>query len=993
MLSCGVSAMALVIFSYGAAGEARAGSPAQAAQPARAFNIPAGDLDQALGAYARQSGQEILYTSDLVAGRRTAGVSGSYEPRAALRVMLRGTGLVIATDTGTVITLRRMPASHADASGAEPDVASTELEDVVVTGTLLRSPGAVTSPVIVIGRDDIDRRGLATVAETLLTLPQNYSGSGTPTAVLGSADPSGGNSALSTSVNLRGLGASATLSLINGRRLAGSGSRGELSDLSALPSGAVERVDVLLDGASALYGADAVAGVVNVIMRRSFDGQESRLRASAAQGGAEDVSASHLFGRTWSTGSALLAYEYQTTNALNAADRAYTRDGDLRPFGGSDQRRNFASPGNIVVFDAVTRGYISQFAIRPGASGAATTRADFVAGQTNLTGAAVGNDLIPAVERHSAYGRLKQSLGDRLELSGDLRFSDRRYDVANPATASIVTVTSANPHFVSPTGATSHTLAYSFLNDLGNPRRNGASRSLGVTAGAAIDLGRGWSLDGYLALAEEKGERLTTGSLHSLFLAEALGNRADDAATPYSARRDGYFNPFGAGTANSRTVLDFIGSGYSNFVDRSRSGSANILIEGPLFALPGGDVQVALGAQLRRESFSTRYENFTSTILPVSVITPKREREIAAAFGEARIPIFGPDNAAPGLRSLELSVAGRVEEYDDFGTTTNPKVGIAWSPVANLNVRASYGTSFRAPGLPQLFDASAVTVTFVPRTDGARVLSIYQYGGNPDLAPETATTWTFGADYATERGSRFSLGYFSTRFTDRIAQPANENLNSVLIDPGLAPFVQLVDPASNATDRALVESYTNAPGATFGGLYPVSSYGAIIDARWVNASSAEVSGIDASAVHSMQIGDTSVTLDASASYLLDYKIQISSASPMQSVVGRAGYPARLRGRMGVTWNWTSLSGALHLNHVSDYADITGRRIDAWNTIDTQVAWAPESRWMQGATIALTAQNLLDEDPPFYNASIGLGYDPGQTTPLGRVIALQLIKRW
>ena len=109
-----------------------------------------------------------------------------------------------------------------------------------------------------------------------------------------------------------------------------------------MPSAAVERVDVLLDGASALYGADAVAGVVNVIMRRSFDGLETRLRASAAEGGAEDLVGSVVGGRSWSSGSAYLAYEVQTINALNSQDRPYTADGDLRPFGGTDRRLTFS---------------------------------------------------------------------------------------------------------------------------------------------------------------------------------------------------------------------------------------------------------------------------------------------------------------------------------------------------------------------------------------------------------------------------------------------------------------------------------------------------------------------------------------------------------------------------------------------------------------------------------------------------------------------------
>src|SRR5690606_24740474 len=124
----------------------------------------------------------------------------------------------------------------------------------------------------------------------------------------------------------------------------------------------------------------------------------------------------------------------------------------------------------------------------------------------------------------------------------------------------------------------------------------------------------------------------------------------------------------------------------------------------------------------------------------------------------------------------------------DFGQTTNPKVGVIWSPAADMVFRASWGTSFRAPSLPQMNDASEAAPTFVERADGASVLALYRYGGNPDLEPETAETWTAGFDYAPRRGPRLSLGYFDTRFTNRIAQPVNENLSGALTDPALAPF-------------------------------------------------------------------------------------------------------------------------------------------------------------------------------------------------------------
>ncbi|QSF54842.1 TonB-dependent receptor [Brevundimonas fontaquae] len=450
------------------------------AQDAREFNIPAGSLRDALNLFATQSDQQILFSGDLVAGRTTPGLTGRFAPRDALDRLLAGSGISWSQGRPGVIFLRRSTETLANTETV------TALEDIIVTGTLLKRSGDLASPVVVFDRDALDRRGFGTVAEVLTDLPQNYAGSGTPIVQMTASDRQGSNAVNATGVNLRGLGPASTLTLVNGRRVAGTGFRGEFGDVSALPSAAVERVDVLLDGASALYGADAVAGVVNVVMRQVFDGQESRARVSLAEGGGEDVIVSHLAGRSWSTGSAYLSYEYQTSNPLSSLDRSYTATGDLRPFGGTDHRALYSAPGNILSFNPAAGAYVAQYAIRPNASGTAQTAADFVAGGANLQAISRGVDLTPSLERHSAYGRIHQSVGDRLELTADVRYNRRTYEFAGAASIGVFNVTRSNPYFVSPTGAASHILGYSFAADLGNTRQSGASESLGAQVGRAL---------------------------------------------------------------------------------------------------------------------------------------------------------------------------------------------------------------------------------------------------------------------------------------------------------------------------------------------------------------------------------------------------------------------------------------------------------------------------------------------------------------------------
>lgn len=954
------------------------------AQDTRAFEIAGGPLDAALDAYARQAGVQLLYTAETVSGLTTRGVRGRHPPEAALERLLEGSGVSWTRSRPGVFVLRR------SGSGQQVLEGPVTLDEVVVTGTLIRGPSRGASPVVVLSAADIDRAGQGSVAEALSALPQNFGGTATPTTFLAASDLGGSNTTLSTGVNLRGLGPDATLVLVNGRRLAGTGSRGEFTDVSALPSAAVERVDILLDGASALYGSDAVGGVVNVILRRDFDGQETRVRAGAAQGGAEEVMISHVAGRRWSSGSALLSYEYRDQSALSGSDRSYTATGDLRPFGGSDYRGIFASPGNLVAFDPVTAGFVATHAIRPLSGGVARSPAEFVAGATNLANRREGSDIVPEQERQSAYARLRQDLGERLEVSVDLRYSVRDFGFTNLAPAEIIPVTIANPFFVSPTGARSHQIAYSFINDLEPTQVTGSSRSLGATAGFDLALGGDWSLSGYGAWAEERSH-VTTPRLQFAYLYEALGVRPDSPATPYSPGRDGFFNPFGSG-GNSRLITDLIGSGYTTTRQRSRVSSASLLADGSVWSLPGGDLKLAVGGQFRREEFERSTENFVSTLTPVTTAIAPQTRDIAAVFAEARLPLVGPGNARPGLRSLELSLAVRAEHYEDFGSTTNPKVGLVWSPMEGLGLRATWGRSFRAPSLNELNEAVVIGATS-SFENGVEKLAVIQLGGNPDLQPETAETMTVGLDYVRPEGWRLNLSLFDTRFENRIGRPIAENIDNALVDPNLAPFVTRVNPALPA-DLARINTLITDPRFVPPGLYPADAYAAIFDARWLNTGELHVRGLDFGIGRSLVLDRDRFDLDLSGSWLFDFGRRLTPTATHDDLLDEVGYPVDLRLRGGLGWSRAAWSTRLGVNYVDAYRDPRGPRIDRWITADAQIRWAPEAvPGLGGIDVTLNVRNLFDEPPPFYDGASGYGYDAGQADPLGRVVSLQLTRRW
>lgn len=953
------------------------------AQASREFNIVAGTLDAALVSYARQADVQLLYTADLVTGLRTAGVQGRYEPDLALNRLLAGSGVSWSRSRPGVIVLRRQETAEA--------AAATQLEEIVVTGSLIRGAAETASPVISLTAAEMDRAGHGSVADALQALPQNFGGSATPTTFLTASDAGGTNTTLSTGIDLRGLGADSTLVLLNGRRLAGTGNRGEFTDISALPNAAVERVDVLLDGASALYGSDAVGGVVNVVLRREFDDHETRVRIGGAQDGAEELMISHLAGARWSSGAALLSYEYRDQSALSGSDRAYTATGDLRPFGGTDHRDIFSSPGNLVAFDPVAAGYVATYAIRPLAGGVARTPADFVAGASNLSNRREGVDILPTQERQSVYARVRQDVGQRLELSGDFRWSEREFSFANLAPAEILPVTAANPHFVSPDGSFFHQIAYSFINDLAPSKVTGETRGLGATAGFDLALQGDWSLSGYGAWAEDRSH-VRTPRLHFLYLYEALGLLPDDAATPYSAGRDGYFNPFGSGGANSSAIMDPIGSGYSIAAQRSRVSSANLLLNGTLWSLPGGDLKLALGAQFRREGFERSNENFFATLTPTTTTISPQVRDIAAVFAEARIPIIGEGNAVGFARRLELSIAVRAEDYEDFGSTTNPKIGLLWSPIENLTVRGSWGTSFRAPSLNELNEALLIGATSTTES-GVEKLAIIQLGGNPDLDPETAESLTFGFDYARPGGWRIGASLFDIRFKDRIGRPIAENIDNALTDPNLAAFVTRVDPA-NPADLAAINALITDARFVPPGLYPATAYSAIFDARWLNTGELRVQGLDFNVGRGFEVGSNQLDVDAAASWLFEYSRKLTPEATREQLLDIAGYPADLRLRSGVTWTRAAWSARIGVNYVDAYRDSNGSKVDAWLTADANLRWAPDQVFgATGLEMALNVRNIFDEDPPFFDGTTGDGYDAAQADPLGRVISLQFTRRW
>ena len=971
--------------------------------------LPPGPLNASLFSLAQQTGVQIVFTSELVEGRRAPAVSGKLTADQALARLIAGSDLQVQKAGAKVLVLKARggvfpvaatasaqtlaAASGDDQAIVQPPVEDPTLLSEIVVGSHIRGVKDGATPVVVLSRDALDQAGQATVAEALAALPQAFNGTASEDTSSTGSDPSGTNTSRSTGVNLRGLGADATLVLVNGRRLAGTGLKGDFADVSSIPTAAIERVEVLLGGASALYGSDAVGGVVNIVLRKRFVGAETRLLAGGAtQGGASIWSLGQTIGKAWDSGSLLVSYEHSARDRLRAADRTFTANADLRPLGGTDHRRTFASPGNIMRPNA-SGAQVPTYAIPAGQNGLGLTPASFLPGQVNLENYMIYN-LLPRQLRDNLYLALTQDLTPSIVLTGDARLGRRTFTNSGQAATTTLTVNRSNPYFVSPTGAASERINYSFLRELGGQRVKGKVETLAGSLGFEAKLPRDWRLEAYGAYGADMMVSKTNNLINTSYLSEALGTVANNPLTAFNPATDGYFNPFIGQGSNPANILKFVGSGYQNRKTRSDTQSLNAKLDGALFHLPAGALGMAVGVQVRREGLKANGETFLSGFVPTAIAANDVDRTVKAAFAELRAPIFGEAFRRPGFERLELSAAVRREDYGHGLASTDPKLDAIWSPLPGATLKASWGTSFRAPALTETTDPQIFSPTTVS-ANGTSTIVMVKYGGNPDLKPETATskTLTLELEPKAAPGLKATITAFQTRFTNKIGTPGTENWDRILTAAEFAPFRTLIQPDSNTADRALIQALLDDPRQLLPGYFPVESYGAIIDGRYVNTGQLLVRGIDGSVRYATKLFQDPLVLSADATWLIDYQRKVT---PGGAAVERAGFardPADFKARAAASWTHGPINTLLAINRTGDLKVDAGPPVKPWTTVDLNLGYAPATGRLSGMRVALNIQNLFDKDPPFYDSLLAIGYDAANADPIGRRITVQLTKTW
>ena len=840
----------------------------------------------------------------------------------------------------------------------------TSLERVVITGSRIPRADAETAlPVQIISREQIERSGAFSVEELLSRISANFGGFNEAMGI-GNADQPGYSGA-----SLRGFGARATLVLLNGRRLANyafSGEGGIGVDLHAIPMAAIDRIEVLKDGASAIYGSDAIAGVINFITRRDFRGAEvdvTRAYAQAGGGARERETLTLGGGDTAEDGFNVFAViDHRRQHALASRQRAFAAT-SYRPELGLDNTTLPSFPANVVV----SRGVF----VNPAAP-ACTEFTVFAQGGC-LYDYVRQIDLLPPSDNLSLLTRGALALPDQSEAYAELQWSRQQTRFAASATPVGRFLPGGQP-LVIPEGSPFYPTGLGLTGDIVNPRYRTVPlgprltdiatdqwRALMGWRGAAA----GWDID--TALARSTGRSTSdhvSGSVDAVKLADAFAT--------------GLINPFGDSGPQGNALLASTQTRGRSREARGTTDSVDLRASRDIAQLSAGQVTLGVGVEARREILDDRATELNDLVVGGTFLRPKTgARQAQALNAELVLPL------AP---KLEAQLALRTDRYSDFGTHTSPKVALRWQPERWLLFRASAGTGFRAPSLPELYSAQTSFAGPGQPPDPKRcpvtqldedcfpVVPVLS-GGNPALQPERSRQASIGLVFEPIAGASIGIDWWRLSLRNTIGSLADEVILSgddrfegrnILRGP--------VDPA-----------FPNLPG-------PITQLIEINE----NVGRQTAAGIDVDLRYRLAAGAAGrFTLELSGSYLAEQRIFNGSID--QQLVGR--YPGGPRWQHALTLGWerAQWSATVVQTWRSGYVDANPRADGAVRSVVPYHVWDAQLGYREAAgwTLAVGVKNLFDRDPPFTNQgdSFQQGYDPSYADPRGRVWYARAGYRW
>jgi iron complex outermembrane receptor protein len=957
-------------------------------------------------------------------------------------------------------------------TAGEPGVT---IEEVIVTGSNIPTAENVgPHPVDTYRRDDLTHLGVRTATDFIQQLPASTGASVNENNVNGSDGRA--------EINLRGILPKETLVLQDGRRLAPVGFAGDTVDLNTFPVGLVDHIDILKDGASAIYGTDAVAGVLNVFLIHRFRGLEvysSYGNANLGFANDQGEERSYILAGSGNDKTDIVVYaEFYNRAAIYARDANISHDADYASFGGLDLRSgNFA-------------GRVESFVYQPNLNGGASTPTPHSFPNVGSDPQYVARSSLPRERRLFNFADLTPAMGpaDRQYLYGSFEhnvceqslsiFADFKYvrgfwegdlaptpfspDVFTDAThpsgisSSGISVPIQNafnpftvPDYVSPLGTQFTTgVRYRAL-EAGLRADKITTENYEFTAGLKGDLSqfgdsfRTWAWETGFRYSEDHRTQRFSGIANNQTLRAALLD-----TNPATA-----FNPFGL-NQNSRSVLDKI------FVTTNRFGATTLALEdfkvnGDLLHLPAGPISFAIGGEHRSEHASDTPDVLTAsgqTSGATNFARTRGGRDVWSIYWEVLVPITSSTWNFPGAYSLELGYQERYEDFSDFGAATRPKAFLRWQPIDSaLTFRATYSEAYHAPTLGDLFRGPLPFVAIVndPKSPATEPGITAQFSGNPNLRPETAYEWTYGAIVTPEK---WWLGLKGLTLS---ADFYHIDIRAVTVQPD----GQFVVNHENQFPGQVIRGPSTGPGDPFGPiillLLPEENLGRMIEEGWDYEA---IYSFDTSRLEHGDWGTLTATLNGT--YLGRAVLQAFPGGPEQVVVGKFGggflgtaaggsfthnrwYASLFYDGPGGSWlggvdigftvhyvgqywdnrsftfdnhdrkvrEWATVDWMLNYTfrfpaasgpgEVPGYTKGDGKNVRLKNGKEKNVASASTAQynpcgwraWLNDTTITFGINNVTDEEPPFVAAGVENGYDESTANIKGRTWYVALKKRF
>jgi iron complex outermembrane receptor protein len=873
-------------------------------------------------------------------------------------------------------------------------MAQQTLERVEITGSAIRrsisDEGAL--PITVVKVDDLRQQGVTSV-EGILELLSASQSSSPGTNSIGSS--TGG----AAYANLRALGSNKTLVLLNGRRMTSFAFDANAVDLNSIPFAVIERVEVLRDGASAVYGTDAIGGVINFITKSNFRGGQivaEMTKPSKDGGKKEGGSVTFGFGdletdkfNFWAS------IDSRRQERVRALDRDFAKTGII-PSRGVNGNSGTTFPGNFTgsFIVPVSANFPTGRETR-----SFNTTAPNCAPPLSLVNPTNANacvfdfsstiDIIPAVKQNTVAARMAIKIADDHVLTFEgLSTDNKNTSRVAPDPVTGITINPGNPAY--PTGVpnldTTKPINVGWRMVPAGPRTNESNSAAKRAVADLSGVIASWDYRlGAMLSRSTASDAAADGYVSAPFV------RAQVAA--------GNLNPFRDATATELAVIEQAKRrGVFGYASGETKG-VDVRASRDLFALPGGSAAIALAAEFRKENY--RFDTNDSVVTSI----PSAGRSINHKGGDRDVKAYGGELLLPVWKNVEVQLAIRTDDYSDAGKSTNPKVGIRFQPIKEVVLRGSYNTGFRAPGLDDLYAPQTVTFSSGAKNDpilcdanGKAIGSLggvqsrdcglqpqVQNGGNVNLKPEKSKTFTVGAAFEPIKDLTFSIDYWNISLRDQINVLP---LDTIIADPTryAANFVRC-----NTLPLAVQNTLNRCSGLDNNS--PAIGY--IIQTN-DNIGKIKTKGFDLTAGYNMKLGGFgALSLAYEGTYVRSYKYQTNPSDPFKENVGiySDGSPVfKWKHNLSAAWALDNFGARMSLRHQSGYRDqndpstVVGGPsyygdVSAYTLVDLSGTY----KFNKMTSVTVGVKNLFDTDPPFSNQSnrSQRGYDPRYTDPLGR----------